>query len=100
MARKRGGSRRDAAQQPRLRNDAYTGMLVIALVTMILGCVLLGLDIAQYRDNEGNFMKPQPVNLPPVTPGGAPAGGGGAPVGGGGAPVGGGGQPMGGGAQP
>jgi hypothetical protein len=33
-------------------NDAYTGMLAIALLALIGGCVLLYLDYSQYPDSK------------------------------------------------
>ncbi len=63
MAIARGLGRRDAAKPP-ARNDAYTGMLVISLVAMLIGCLLLGLDMMSYGDT-----KPPAVNdqlVPPV----------------------------------
>ena len=40
-------------------NDAYTGMLAISLIALIVGCALLYLDINQY-----DWKK----EAPPVTP--------------------------------
>lgn len=49
-------------------SDAYTGMLAIALLALIVGCVLLYLDYSQY-----------PASTPPAPKYGLP--GGGAPAG-------------------
>jgi hypothetical protein len=103
-------ARRYAA--PRPRNDAYTGLLAISLLAMVVSCVLLYLDYSQYGDQKPPVMpkipsSPGGVPLAPadgaggVPAGGVPAGGaaeGGAPAGGvpmnpmGGAPM----NPMGG----
>ncbi len=39
-----------ANSQP--RNDAYTGMLIVSLLALILGGVLLFLDYSQYPDKK------------------------------------------------
>lgn len=58
-------------------NDAYTGMLAISLLALILGCVFLYLDWSQYPD------KPPPRASVPARSAPAPAPGpvGGAPPG-------------------
>lgn len=43
-------------------SDAYTGLLALSLIAMIVSCVVLYLDYAQY----GNTKAPAP-NVPPVT---------------------------------
>jgi hypothetical protein len=54
--------------QARPRNDAYTGMLLISLAALVVGCVLLLLDMLSYGD-----MKPPAPNLgPPAKPAPAP----------------------------
>ena len=45
---------------PRPRNDAYTGLLTISLLAMIVSCILLYLDYNQYGDSK-------PSNVPKVT---------------------------------
>jgi hypothetical protein len=51
-------------------SDAYTGMLAIALVALIIGCVMLYLDFQQYPDKT----PPPPKYGPPaVAPAPAPA---------------------------
>src|SRR5262245_38202133 len=75
-------ARRYAA--PRPRNDAYTGLLTISLLAMIVSCVLLYLDYSQYGDQKPAVMpkiqaSPGGVPLPQDGGGGVPAGG--APMG-------------------
>jgi hypothetical protein len=65
-ARVRGDSASGEAQA-RPRNDAYTGMLLISLAALIVGCVLLLLDYLSYGD-----MKPPSPNLGPQKPAAAP----------------------------
>lgn len=55
-------------------SDAYTGMLAIALLALIVGCVMLYLDYSQYP---GNAPTPPKYPLPAAT---APAPGGAAPA--------------------
>jgi len=66
------------------RSDAYTGILIVSLVTLLIGCLLLFLDYNQYSG-----ASPTTVNVPtlrpsegggPKTPASGPAGG--APAGG------------------
>jgi hypothetical protein len=45
MARSR---RSDVEAAPKPASDSYTGMLIVSLVAMILGCVFLYLDYSQY----------------------------------------------------
>jgi hypothetical protein len=40
------------------KNDAYTGMLVISLLALILGSVLLFLDYSQYQGTPTAFTVP------------------------------------------
>ena len=70
------------------RSDAYTGILIVSLVTLLIGCLLLFLDYNQY----GSSTPPAP-NVPALRPAeGAPKGGPAAgTVGGGAAPTNGGG---------
>jgi len=60
-----------AAPAVRPMNDAYTGMLLISLLVLAVGCLLLYLDFAQYPSD-----KPKDVSrsaVPVVEPkGGAP----------------------------
>ena len=45
------------------RNDAYTGMLVLSLLGLLLGCVLLFLDYNQYSGTPPpQVQKVQPFN--------------------------------------
>jgi hypothetical protein len=46
-----------AAPQP--KSDAYTGMLIISLVAMLIGCALLYLDYGRYPSSPP--AKPQPA---------------------------------------
>jgi hypothetical protein len=65
--RTRGRGDRDTAT-PQPPSDAYTGLLAISLVAMIIGCILLFLDWQQYD-------KKKPDNPPApsmVKPGGGP----------------------------
>lgn len=62
---------KDDEAGPTATNDAYTGMLAIALFALIGGCVLLYLDYSQYPDSKGpSIPKAPPIAAP------APAGGG------------------------
>ena len=47
------------------RNDAYTGMLVLSLVGLLLGCVLLFLDFSQYSGTPPQVQKVQPFSPNP-----------------------------------
>jgi hypothetical protein len=38
-------------------NDAYTGMLAISLIALVIGCVLLFLDYNQYDSKPPNLPK-------------------------------------------
>ena len=42
----------ELAQKSKAANNAYTGMLAISLLALILGCVLLYLDFSQYPTSE------------------------------------------------
>jgi hypothetical protein len=57
------------------RNDAYTGMLIISLAAMVVGCVLLLMEYLSYDSQ----IHPPSVQLPqvaaPVRPGAAGPGG-------------------------
>ena len=70
MAKSRTADAPDAAPA---RTDAYTGMLGIALLALIVGCVLLYLDYSQY---DGKSPPPTPkYNIPAPGAPGAPAAG-------------------------
>jgi hypothetical protein len=56
------------APRARPRNDAYTGMLIISLLAMILGCVLLFLDYSSYSGKPAT-PPPRAANPPAGTPG-------------------------------
>ena len=43
-------ARKDSSDKSPAQNDAYTGMLTISLLALIIGCVLLYLDYSQYPD--------------------------------------------------
>ncbi len=58
----------DDAPKVKARNDVYTGLLALSLIGMIISCILLGLDYAQY----GN-MTPEAPKLPPPPAKAAPA---------------------------
>jgi hypothetical protein len=88
-----GRTRGERTYVPQPRSDAYTGLLIIALVAQIIGAVFLFLDYKQYPDS-----KPAKVSMtvPPVTqPTGAGGGGAAVPPAGDGNPV-----PPGGGVNP
>ena len=64
------------AKQPKeagSRSDAYTGMLILSLLALVIGCALLYLDWSGYSSSK----PPQlPKGLPQQSSGGAaPAGG-------------------------
>jgi hypothetical protein len=59
------------AQAPKPRSDAYTGLMAVSLVAMILGCVLLYLDYSQYPQSKPPAPPAKVQNAPPA--GGAPA---------------------------
>jgi hypothetical protein len=59
MAAARVRSETDSGPQARPRNDAYTGMLIISLAALVLGCVLLLLDYLTYGDT-----KPPKYDIP------------------------------------
>ena len=46
-------------------NDAYTGMLAISLIALVIGCILLFLDLNQY---EWSKNPPKASSPPVVTP--------------------------------
>lgn len=59
MARKSSRLEEVAVKPP---SDAYTGLLALSLIAMLVSCVVLYLDYAQYGDKKA----PAP-NVPPVT---------------------------------
>jgi hypothetical protein len=66
MARGRGDGDEVVAKP---RNDAYTGMLILSLVGLLVGCVLLFLDFSQYSGNPPQTQKVQPFSpSPPEEP--------------------------------
>jgi hypothetical protein len=54
------------------QNDAYTGMLALALIALIGGCVLLYLDYSQYEGKSPpptpKYSVPAPAAAPPAAP--------------------------------
>lgn len=77
-------ARKKAASEPKPRNDAYTVMLFITLVAIIVGCVLMYLDTEQYKEGVAPPPSPPlvlpklgtttvsttgPGGLPPMAPG-------------------------------
>jgi len=59
----------DSPESAPATSDAYTGMLAIALLALIVGCVLLYLDYSQYPEKT----PPAPKYAPPAAGGPAPA---------------------------
>jgi hypothetical protein len=59
------------------RSDAYTGMLIISLAAMILGCILLLLEFLSY---DGDTKPPKVMDLGQQPTRSAPAGTPGPPV--------------------
>ena len=51
------------------RSDVYTGMLVISLIAMILGCILLYLDYSSYTESKPPALPQAPSVAPAPTPG-------------------------------
>jgi hypothetical protein len=51
-------------------NDAYTGMLAISLIALLIGCALLYLDLNQYDwKKEPPKVTPPPGKAAPLDPG-------------------------------
>lgn len=50
------------SDEPKATNDAYTGMLAVSLIALIVGCVLLYLDYNQY----GSEPPPSIPTTPPI----------------------------------
>lgn len=57
---------------PPAANDAYTGMLGISLLALIIGCVLLYLDYSQYPDSKAPTVPKAPAVVAPEAPAPAP----------------------------
>lgn len=77
MARSRGDDTSEA--KPATRSDAYTGLLLIALLAQIAGSVFFFLDWSQYPKKKPDLPPRQGAAVAPVVAGGA---GGGMPDGG------------------
>jgi hypothetical protein len=61
------------------RNDAYTGLLAISLLAMLISCVLLYLDYSQYGTQKPTMPRverslPPPSAIPPAGEPQPPAG--------------------------
>lgn len=72
LSRTRGRGDRDVATAPAVGSDAYTGILAISLIALIIGSVFLYLDYTQYGTKEAP--KPQPFKLDKAPPGGGAGG--------------------------
>lgn len=55
----------DMEDKSRAVNNAYTGMLAISLVALIVGCVLLYLDYSQYPSSDPPAIEKAPPILAP-----------------------------------
>jgi hypothetical protein len=64
---------KESTAAPPATNDAYTGMLAIALIVLIVGCVFLYLDYSQYPDSKAPVVPKAPAVVLPATP--SPQGG-------------------------
>lgn len=60
--------RRYDDDEPKPKNDAYTGLLALSLIALLASCVVLYLDYAQY----GSTAAPK-LNIPKSNPGGGGA---------------------------
>ena len=49
--------------KPRKRNDAYTGLLAISFLAFLGGCVLLYLDLQQYKEGDSLKKAPDPLKI-------------------------------------
>ena len=49
-------------------NDAYTGMLAISLIALVVGCLLLYLDYSQYPDSKQPVVPKAPAIAVPASP--------------------------------
>lgn len=56
-------ARSDSTDKSPATNDAYTGMLAISLIALLVGCALLYLDFSQYPDKAP---KGAGVTAPPI----------------------------------
>jgi hypothetical protein len=61
----------DEQDTTRATNDAYTGMLAISLIALLVGCALLYLDYSQYPSGDPPRVT-APAAAPPGGPGQAP----------------------------
>ena len=53
----------DTVTKPRKRNDAYTGILAVSFLALVGGCVLLYLDLEQYKDGDKLKKAPDPLKI-------------------------------------
>jgi len=68
VARTRGRRERDV-EEAAPTNDIYTGLLLISLAAMIIGCVMLYLDYSQYGDKPPELPKAAaPSTAAPTAP--------------------------------
>lgn len=62
----------DEQDTTRATNDAYTGMLAISLIALLVGCALLYLDYSQYPGTPPKVTAPAPPPSgqpqPPIAP--------------------------------
>lgn len=49
--------------KPRKRNDAYTGLLAMSFLAFLGGCVLLYLDLEQYKEGDSLKKAPDPLKI-------------------------------------
>jgi hypothetical protein len=54
----------DDPTQPKPRSDAYTGMLMISLIALLVGCALLWLDLRRYPSGEPPRVPASPSAAP------------------------------------
>jgi len=71
MAISRSRGRADAAAQG--GSDVYTGLLGLSLGALIVGCIFLYMDWAQYPQKKPELPGAPAVNRPTAPPGGQPA---------------------------
>lgn len=53
----------DVTVRPRKRNDAYTGLLAVSFLALVGGCVLLYMDLEQYKDGDKLKTAPDPLKI-------------------------------------
>lgn len=53
---------------PKARNDAYTGLLAISLLALVVSCVLLYLDYSQYGTQKPQMPRVERTMPPATTP--------------------------------